>query len=397
MSLGIQTQDKIAALKHVLQRRRATLLCVGPMSLNCVDVAIKLANQHQVPLILIASRRQIDSEAFGGGYVNGWTTEVFCRYVRERDRGQQILLARDHGGPWQSELEVKGRLTYSEAMQSAQLSYQADIGSGMDILHLDPGHDPAGKATVSLNAFIERTQELLAFCHATARQYGREIAIEIGTDEGLIGAASPQETQYLLQSILDFCSREALPPPSFLVVQTGTKVMEMRNVGELDPLIRAQAETLTPQNLSTLIQLCKTHGLILKEHNADYLSEEALAWHPRIGIHSANVAPEFGVTETLSFLEILKKIGLPSLHDKVLGLAFQSRKWEKWMLANTTATDADRAIIAGHYVFSHPTFVEIKQEATMRCRALNIDLDAVLQDAIKQSMLRYMRNFRLIP
>ncbi len=282
-------------------------------------------------------------------------------------------------------------------MQSAQLSYQTDIASGMDILHLDPGHDAMGKATVSLNTFIQRTQDLLEFCHATARHYGRDIAIEIGTDEGLIGAAPPQDTQHLLQSILDFCTREALPPPSFLVVQTGTKVMEMRNVGELDPLVHAQGGTLAPQTLSTLIQICKTHGLMLKEHNADYLSEETLAWHPRIGLHSANVAPEFGVTETLSFLDILNKIGLPSLHDKILELAFQSRKWEKWMLANTTATDSDRAVIAGHYVFSHPTFVEIKQEAVMRCRALNIDLNSVLKEAIKRRMLRYMRNFRLIP
>ena len=49
--------------------RNCTLLGVGPMSKNCIDATIELAGEHDVPLMLIASRRQIDSEQFGGGYV----------------------------------------------------------------------------------------------------------------------------------------------------------------------------------------------------------------------------------------------------------------------------------------------------------------------------------------
>ena len=32
------------------------------MSLNCVNAAIEISNEDNVPLMLIASRRQIDSE-----------------------------------------------------------------------------------------------------------------------------------------------------------------------------------------------------------------------------------------------------------------------------------------------------------------------------------------------
>ena len=53
-------------LESFLQKRRCTLLAVGPISVNCVDAAIELANEHEVPILLIASRRQIDSEEFGG-------------------------------------------------------------------------------------------------------------------------------------------------------------------------------------------------------------------------------------------------------------------------------------------------------------------------------------------
>jgi len=86
-------------LETFLQKKRCTLLGVGPMSINCVDAAIELSNENDVPIILIASRRQIDSEEFGGGYVNNWTTEQFARYVTEHDKKGKILLARDHGGP----------------------------------------------------------------------------------------------------------------------------------------------------------------------------------------------------------------------------------------------------------------------------------------------------------
>ena len=90
-----------------LRGKCSTLLGVGPMSLNCVDSVIEISNHEKIPLILIASRRQIDSEHFGGGYVNNWTTEEFSKYVFNKDKSGQIILARDHGGPWQNDIEIK--------------------------------------------------------------------------------------------------------------------------------------------------------------------------------------------------------------------------------------------------------------------------------------------------
>ena len=69
-----------------LIHQRKTLLGIGPMSLNVVDSSIELANQYNLPLMLIASRRQIDSANFGGGYVNNWTTEKFANYVKKKDK-----------------------------------------------------------------------------------------------------------------------------------------------------------------------------------------------------------------------------------------------------------------------------------------------------------------------
>ena len=68
-------------LKNFISKRKCTLLGVGPMSLNCVDASIELANEFDIPLFLIASRRQVDSESLGGGYVNNWTTKEFSDYA----------------------------------------------------------------------------------------------------------------------------------------------------------------------------------------------------------------------------------------------------------------------------------------------------------------------------
>ena len=80
-------QNKI---KDHLFKHRCTLLGVGPMSINCVDAAVELANEYATPLMLIASRRQIDSEQFKGGYVNNWTTSEFANYVRNKDKSGNI-------------------------------------------------------------------------------------------------------------------------------------------------------------------------------------------------------------------------------------------------------------------------------------------------------------------
>ena len=66
-------------------------------------------------------------------------------------------------------------------------------------------------------------------------------------------------------------------------------------------------------------------------------------------------------------------------------------KWKKWMLKDTDANDMDRAIIAGHYIFSSNEFIELKAKAS---KEIN-NLDNILKDKVKQSIYRYMNAFNL--
>jgi fructose/tagatose bisphosphate aldolase len=383
-------KEKLEALVH---QKHLSLLGVGPMSLNCVDAAIELANEFESPLMMIASRRQIDSEDFGGGYVNQWSTDRYASYVMDNDKKGRIILARDHGGPWQSEIEVKKGLSLKRAMDSAKDSFSADIDAGFQILHIDPSIDIHGSPSVEET--LDRAFELYEFCWSYAKSKRKEIAFEIGTEEQSGITNSQEELDYTLGRINSFCDKNKYPRPAFVVVQTGTRVMEMRNIGSLDNPFRVVDEIPAEIQVPKMVEICKTHGVLLKEHNADYLSDEILKWHPRLGIHAANVAPEFGVAESKAFASLLEENSLNHLADDFYSLSFSSKKWEKWMLDGSSLSDKDKAIISGHYVFSNPSFNEIKRHAEKELSKKNIKLDNFLKNAVKRSIYRYMKSFGL--
>lgn len=381
-------------LEAFLKKKRCTLLGVGPMSVNCVDAAIELANEHEVPILLIASRRQIDSEEFGGGYVNNWTTEQFSGYVIDRDKKGKIFLARDHGGPWQNSREQEQGLSLRRAMDSAKASFSADLHAGFQILHIDTSVDIHGKPNA--DEVLERLFELYEFCWNKAQQLGQEVIFEIGTEEQSGSTNSQEELNYTLNSVMNFCKKNHLPNPSFVVIQAGTRVLEKRNVGSLDNPIRVAEEIPSEIQLPKMIEICNHYGIFMKEHNTDYVSNETLQWHPRFGIHAANVAPEFGVAETCALLSILEDNGQTAHAERFLKLAYDSHKWDKWMVKNSLSSDRDRAIIAGHYVFAKPECIELKEQAARTLASKGINLEDHLKQQVKQSILRYLINFRMV-
>jgi hypothetical protein len=380
-------------IKDYISKNCCTLLGVGPMSINCVDAAIELATEYTIPLMLIASRRQIDSEQFNGGYVNNWTTSEFANYVKTKDKNANIILCRDHGGPWQNNEEKKQNMKLDLAMKSAKESYKADIDAGFKILHIDTSIDI--HKVPSQNEVLERLFELYEHCWSYALDKGKEIIFEIGTEEQSGSTNTPDELDFTLYSMEKFCKRNKLPLPTFVVIQTGTRVMETRNVGSFDSPLRVSNEIPSEIQVPKMIEICKKHNIFMKEHNTDYLSDIALSWHPRLGIHAANVAPEFGVVETRAFLKIMEDNNLTSQADKFLELAYNSNKWDKWMLPNTTASDRDRSIISGHYIFSIPECLELKKEVSQHLKNKKIDLDSYLCDQVKKSIFRYLDCFRL--
>ena len=383
----------IEKLNNFLSKRKCTLLGVGPMSKNCIDASIEISNEHDVPLMLIASRRQIDSTQSGGGYVNNWTTEKFSEYVKTHDKNKNIILCRDHGGPWQNDYEKNDKLDLSEAMESAKKSFLTDIKSDFQIIHIDPTIDIHSK--ISMEQIFERVFNLYEYCNTVSKKLNKKIVFEIslGKEDG--GFDSYEEIKHVISKMESFCSKMNFPLPYFLVVRTGNHVMELQNVGSFESIFLDKKQTTYKTNLLKIIELCNKHQIRIKEHNTDYLSDKALQIHPEIGIHAANVAPEFAVVETRAFLSLLKKNQLEAELEKFIDISYSSKKWEKWMLSDSKLGKQEKAIISGHYIFGKNEFIELKNDVENKI-SLDVSLDSYLKTEIKKSLIRYLNLFSVI-
>jgi hypothetical protein len=384
--------DNIVFLNNYVVENQCSLLGIGPMSKNCVDVVIDLVNTHNIPIMLIASRRQIESKSLGHGYVNNWSTEEFSKYVNENDRNNNVILCRDHGGPYQNENENKQNLSFNEITNKAKESFRTDIKSDFKIIHIDPSENLISDLT--LDEILNRIYDLYDFCYSVADEYKKQIFIEIsiGKEDG--GISNFSEIKYVIEKMENFCKLKNLPLPLFMVIKTGNHVLETENIGILEEIVDGK-DSEEKTEIIKMIDYCNTKKIMIKEHNGDYLSNYALQQHPKLGIHAINVAPEFGVTETRSILSWLDKNNLNKFKDEFLEICYNSKKWEKWIMPNSTATQNDKSIIAGHYIYSTPEFLNLKKRI-LECIENPDDFDNYLKREIKKSILRYLENIGMI-
>ena len=372
---------------------RVTLLGVGPMSKLVTTAAVDLANEYRFPVALIPSRRQVDAEEFGGGYVENWSTEAFAKYVRSIDKGGYALLSRDHSGPWQGLKAPEPSVddpTFPNAMLEVKSSLSDDIRNGFDLLHIDPSL--ALLRGFSEDDVDEMAVELIAHCVGEMKP-DRGCAFEVGTDEQDLAPDPIPLSRRRLRKLLTKLDHYRLPRPIFYVVQTGTKVMEARNIGSFDQPITLQGSLPPAVHLPSTLDMCMAEEVLLKEHNADYLSDRALKWHRKYGIHAANVAPEFGVAETSALLEVLTDLGMDREFETFAQTVLEGGRWAKWMLPNSTAGDLERVMIAGHYHFSDPAVREIREKAAELGVSQGMDTEERIKVRVRDSIKRYMVAF----
>lgn len=377
-------------LRSQILGTRTTFLGVGPMSKTVTRVAIDLANFYRFPISLIPSRRQVDAESLGGGYVENWNTEEFTKYVRSLDKGGFVLLSRDHSGPWGSNNLKDGREpTLPEAMEEVKLSLADDINNGFNLLHIDPS--PALQHGFSEEDVEDMAIELIAFCNSVKKQ--NDLVFEIGTDEQNSSPEEVEVSRLRLDKMLSRLDKYKLPKPLFYVLQTGTKVAEMRNVGSFDQPLSLKGSLPSTVLLPAILKLCTSRGVLLKEHNADYLSNNSLKWHRKFGIHAANVAPEFGVCETKSLVKLFNQFGMKSEVSRFKAIALEGKKWEKWMLPNSNASDDDKFQIAGHYHFSNPEVLEMRSKLAEAGSKKGIRVEQEIENDIRGAIDRYLKAF----
>jgi len=382
---------QVLDLRRFMRSASHSVMCLGPMSRNVVDAIIAYANRLRTPIPIIASRRQVDAEEFGGGYVNQWNSRTFAEYIAARDKGY-IHICRDHGGPWQGTGEIE--LSRASAMKRAKAALLDDLVNGFNILHLDPSIHSASQTEKDV---LDMLFELYAFVCDTARHLGRRVEIEVGAEQQSGRYSDAHELVSFLRAVTQFCEQENYQKPLFCVVQTGTLVKEMRNVGltegrRNESVDQRYAVDTMEKMVRHMVDIAWISGVFVKEHNGDYLSDGSMALRRRLGVGGVNIAPELGVFESKTLVRLCLEFDQKELLEELLKVFYESKKWEKWMSEQSQASDFDRAIIAGHYTFSTPEFLDVKSRLEHVVKQRGYSVDAIIQESLISQLQRLAWN-----
>lgn len=405
-------------MKDIMKRLRgngrpATLLGIGPMSEEVIRASVRTARDFDFPLMLIASRNQVDRQDFGGGYILGGTDQfAFVKLVRQMvmEEGYKgpVFICRDHGGPWQRDEEYRGKLEFAQAMERAKLSYRSDIEAGFNLLHIDPTKDPHVAGALPLNVVLDRVVELIGYTESVRRELGLSapISYEVGTEETAGGLTGDAAFEAFLHELYNRLEREALPTPDLIVGQTGTLVRMGTNVGRVDG-----------DKARHLEAIARKYGIGLKEHNADYLAENVIAIHPAMGITAANVAPEYGQVQTQAYLELasleeemLQTSSVPKSHlsEVIKNEVIASERWRKWLVGEAKSWTVKDLLMhpkeldslakgCGHYIYPNAGFRIARDRLYNNLGRISLEMspEEIVIRTIQVSIERYVSGFNL--
>ena len=161
------------------------------------------------------------------------------------------------------------------------------------------------------------------------------IKFEFGTEENVGVAAGVKK----YEEDVKFASQ--YPNMEYVVAQTGSLTMEDRQVGSFDVAM-----------VKRLVNFAEQAGVKLKEHNADYLNAEQIKLRTQAGVHACNIAPQLGVIQTKTLLNLATDTA--EFKQTVL----DSGRWKKWII---DGDDTVKINVAGHYCFNTDAYRNLVQ------------------------------------
>ena len=138
--------------------------------------------------------------------------------------------------------------------------------------------------------------------------------------------------------------------------------------------------------------------------------------HPALKVSSSNVAPEFGVIETRSYLLLadfekrLSSMGLiektSDTADILRRAAVETGRWRKWMLPEQADLKVEEVLkdqdltyliadISGHYTFEIPEVASALKQMLDQLENVNVPARRFVLDSIKRSIGRYVSAYNL--
>jgi len=239
------------------------------------------------------------------------------------------IIKRDHSGPGQGQSDDDGYQSLSEDCKY------------LDLIHIDPW-----KKYPAFKLGLKETIKMIEHCY----DLNPNLQYEVGTEEA-IRRFEPYEVEQLVIELKTNLAPEVFAKIKYLVIQSGTSLKGNTQTGAYDS-----------KRLLDMIAVAKKHNLISKEHNGDYIPVNIIHEKFNLGLDSINIAPEFGLIETQTYLDQMQEDS--EEFQNFWQLCYDSYKWVKWVDSSfdPIANKKELIQICGHYVLSSPTFVAIKQK-----------------------------------
>jgi len=296
----------------------------GPMSREIIEAIFYSSQKNGKQLMMIASKNQID---YNGGYVGGWNTKEFMGFVNEMKKKYpeaDVLICRDHCGPGFNGIND---------LEDTYSTIKEDVECGFDLIHIDFCNFKGSHEEMLLES-----KKAIEYCLKLNPQIKLEIGTDVNRGEAL-GENDLIRIEKEVKFFKEFCS------PDFYVVQTGSLIKEINQVGSFNK-----------EFVQRVLSVLRENNLKLKEHNADYLSREEILKRKGL-VDAMNIAPQLGVIQTSLTLTKCLEYGIDfSEFSKEVLLA---RKWKKWLQNNTEENKFLCLLIGGHYHFSSESYKTI--------------------------------------
>ena len=291
----------------------------GPMSKEIVEILANHTKENNYPLMLIASRNQVD-------YVTGYvcTTAELVEQVKQY-RNPNLLLCRDHCGPYFSDLD-RG-LTIEDAIDRCMKTIAADIANGFDLIHIDVSRIKDNQ--------LHYAKQLIE----NALSLNPDIMLEFGSEDntGIDVNSSLARIDIQLGFLNPYKNNV-----KFFVSQTGSLTKD------------GQAGSFDIERNRTIGDQIRAEGFLFKEHNADYFTANDITQRIEAGIDSLNIAPQLGKVQT----GLLKEFAPKDLWEIFSDLVYNQNYWQRWVPEGVT--DRDIAVsVSGHYLFSSQAYKDI--------------------------------------
>ncbi len=329
-----------------------TFLGLGPMSLEIINSLNWFSKKYNKKIMLICSRNQIEISELGGGYVNNFSTNEFGDFIK-RKKNNLLILSRDHCGPYKRDNQKN---SLKVEIDNCKKSLYQDIVNDFKILHIDTSE--CGKLK------YEVAEELIDFCNETSKKFHKNIYFEFGCeDHGVLTNFKNFEKDAKFFS--KFKNRQ------FIVCQTGSLIKSIFQIGQFDV-----------DSVKIMKKITSKYGILLKEHNCDYLNNDQIKLRKENGINAINIAPELGFIQTHLLFYSCKKYKINKEILKFKKYVLKKNKWKKWDYNNEN--DLIKFFCSAHYFYASDIYKELIFKLDKK-----INFQKKLNENIEKYLLRF--------